>query len=107
MTVPAGTPADQKVYIAGELAALDPDLPSWDPGAVALTKIDATHWIITFDADKRSLLQYKFTLGSWDREELTESCAAPANRSAEVTFGATPSQTVNDVVANWKSVPPC
>jgi hypothetical protein len=107
VTVPEGTPADQKVYIAGELSNLEPDLPSWDPGAVALTKVDATHWSISFEADEGSLMEYKYTLGSWDREELTAACVPPSNRSMEVTFGDTASQTVNDTVANWKTVPPC
>ena len=49
VTVPATTDATgRSVYIAGFLDRLDGGLPQWDPGGVSLTRVDATHWTITF-----------------------------------------------------------
>ena len=47
-TVPATTDGTgRSVYIAGTLTRLDGGMPDWDPGAVRLARVDATHWTIT------------------------------------------------------------
>ncbi len=49
VTVPATTDATgRSVHIAGFLDRFDGGYPQWDPGAVSLTRVDATHWTIDF-----------------------------------------------------------
>jgi hypothetical protein len=108
VTVPDHTAATgMSVYIAGELNLLDPTLPAWDPGAVVLTQVDATHWTISFTAVEETIVQYKYTLGSWDYVEKSDTCAELANRMLTVTYGESGIQTVNDTVENWRNVAPC
>ena len=98
VTVPAHTPVTDSVFIAGELNLLDPTLPAWDPGAVVLTQVDATHWTISFTAVEETIVQYKYTLGSWDFVEKSDTCAELANRMLTVTYGESGTQAVNTAV---------
>ncbi len=66
VTVPATTPADSSVYIAGTLHLLDGGLPEWNPGGVVLNRVDGTHWTITLTGKETTQIEYKYTLGSWD-----------------------------------------
>src|SRR6476660_820685 len=61
VTVPASTPADAKVFLAGNLPAVG----NWRPDGTALQKQDNGHWRATLRLPKGRELQYKFTLGSW------------------------------------------
>jgi hypothetical protein len=107
VTVPAGTPADKSVYIAGFLDRLDGNNPQWNPGDVVLTKIDATTWRITFTGKETTQIEYKYTLGSWDFVEKDGACGEIPNRALTLSYGATGVQMVNDVVLNWRNVAPC
>jgi glycosidase len=107
VTVPANTPADWTVHIAGTLSQLDGGYPDWDPGAVAMSKVDATHWTITFTGKEGTSLAYKYTLGSWDYVEKGVDCEELADRTLTLDFGSDGTQTVNDTVANWRNVSPC
>lgn len=102
LTVPANTPASATVSVAGTLSQLDSTLPDWTPGAVVLTKVDATHWTLTINTEEGKGVDYKYTLGSWDTVEKNATCGEVANRHVTVTFGASSTtQAVNDTVANW------
>ena len=82
VTVPAGTPA---CYIAG-------DMNSWS--FTAMTKVDETHYTITFDNVTKST-QYKYTCGEgWDYVEVQADGSDMGNRSWSDA----------DVVAAWKTV---
>src|SRR5262249_48194498 len=60
VTVPSTTDATgRSVYIAGTLSRLDGGLPDWDPGAVVLTQVDATHWTITLSGLENTPIEYK------------------------------------------------
>lgn len=107
VTVPAYTPTGLTVYIAGTLAQLDGDLPDWDPGAVALTQTGANTWSVTLSGTEGTVVQYKYTLGSWDFVEKGVSCEELANRTMTLTYGTDGQQTVSDTVANWRNVSPC
>jgi hypothetical protein len=108
VTVPATTDSTgRSVYIAGFLDRLDGGLPQWDPGGVVLTRVDATHWTITLTGNEGVPLEYKYTLGDWDHVEKGAACDEIANRTLTLTYGATGSQAVNDVVPNWRNVAPC
>jgi hypothetical protein len=104
VTVPGNTPTDATVYIAGNLSGFDGGLPDWDPGGVALTKVGDFDWTITLTGPDPVLVQYKYTLGSWDFVEKGASCEEISNREAGVTFG---DNTFNDTVLNWRNIAPC
>ena len=95
------------VHIAGFLDRLDGGFPQWDAAATPLTRVDATHWTITFTGKEATQIEYKYTLGSFDFVEKDGICGEIANRQLTLSYGATGTQTVNDVVPNWRNVPPC
>jgi glycosidase/fibronectin type 3 domain-containing protein len=108
VTVPATTDgAGRSVHIAGTLDRLDGGLPPWDPGATALTRVDATHWTIELTGTEATQLEYKYTLGDWDHVEKDGACGEIANRQLTLSFGSGGNQTVNDTVQNWRNVAPC
>jgi len=108
VTVPATTDATgRSVYIAGALDRLDGGLPQWNPGGVALTRADATHWTITLTGKEATQIEYKYALGDWDHVEKDGACGEIANRQLTLSYGSTGTQTVNDTVLNWRNVAPC
>lgn len=107
VTVPAVTPPGDTVYIAGSLHLLDGGYPEWDPGATALSQLDASTWTITFTGREGTELQYKYTLGSWDYVEKGPACEELDNRVVILQYGGSGVQTINDTVANWRNVAPC
>ncbi len=108
VTVPSTTDATgRSVHIAGFLDRLDGNLPQWDPGAVALTRLDATHWSITLTGKESVQTEYKYTLGDWDHVEKDASCGEISNRLLTLSYGADGNQAINDTVLNWRNVAPC
>jgi glycosidase/fibronectin type 3 domain-containing protein len=108
VTVDATTDATgRSVHIAGFLDRLDGNFPQWDPGAVSLTRVDATTWTITFTGLEGTQLEYKYTLGDWDHVEKDGACGEINNRTLTLSYGANGTQTVNDTVPNWRNVAPC
>lgn len=104
VTVPEGTPADATVFIAGNFGGLDSGLPAWDPAGIALSKMSEYAWTVTLSGPNPALLEYKYTLGSWDMVEKGAACEEIGNRATSVTYG---SQTVSVAVLNWGNVAPC
>jgi len=108
VTVPASTDGTGlSVYIAGFLDRLDGNLPQWDPGGVVLTQVDPTTWTITLIGKETTQIEYKYTLGDWEHVEKDDVCGEISNRQLTLSYGATGTQTVNDVVLNWRNVAPC
>ena len=108
VTVPATTDATgRSVYIAGFLDRLDGGLPQWNPGVVSLTRVDATHWTITFTGREATQLEYKYTLGDWEHVEKDGACGEIANRQLTLSYGATGTQAISDAIVNWRNVAPC
>ena len=108
VTVPSTTDATGRiVHIAGTLDRLDGNLPSWDPGGVELTRVDATHWTITLTGKEGTQLEYKYALGDWEHGEKGATCEEIGNRTLTLDYGLTGTQTVNDTVVNWRNVAPC
>ena len=93
--------------IAGFLDRLNGRLPQWNPGGVALTRVDATHWTITLTGKETVQIEYQYTLGSWDYVEKDGVCGEVGNRQLTLSYGATGIQTINDTVLNWRNVAPC
>ena len=108
VTVPASTDSTgRSVYIAGTLSRLDGSLPDWNPGAVVMTRVDATHWTITLSGKETTQIEYKYTLGDWEHVEKGASCEELANRQLTLSYGSSGTQVVNDTVLNWRNVDPC
>jgi hypothetical protein len=64
-SLPASTPPEDSLYIAG-------DFTGWNPGAAQymLQKNAEEKWSITLDAQANgTVIQYKFTRGSWGTVE--------------------------------------
>jgi hypothetical protein len=108
VTVPGTTDVTGRpVYIAGTLDRLNGGLPSWDPSAVVMTQVDATHWTITLTGPESTDIEYKYALGSWDYVEKGTVCDELTNRMLTLNYGTNGTQTVNDTVLNWRNVAPC
>ncbi len=108
VTVPASTDGTgRSVFIAGTLDRLDGGLPSWNPGGVVLTRVDATHWRVTLTGKEATQIEYKYTLGDWDHVEKDAACGEISNRLLTLSYGTTGTQAVADTVQNWRNVAPC
>jgi glycosidase len=106
VTVPASTDATgRSVHVAGTLAALGG--VDWDPGAGAMTRVDATHWTLTLSGKEATNVEFKFVLGDWNYVEKDASCGETANRTTTLDYGSSGAQTVTAVVDNWRNVAPC
>ena len=92
-SVPANTPANASIYIAGSFN-------NWDPGNTnyILTNNGGTY-SITLPAGAGTI-QFKFTLGSWATNETTANGAQLPNRT--FTYGN--GSTINLSIARWASV---
>jgi metallo-beta-lactamase class B len=76
--VPAATPSGATLYIAG-------NFNNWNPGAAdyALRK-QGGDYAITLPAHVRGAIEFKFTLGSWERVETDAAGGDVANRTFTV-----------------------
>ncbi|HEY6092058.1 MAG TPA: alpha/beta hydrolase-fold protein [Gemmatimonadales bacterium] len=99
--VPDGTGT---VYLAGSL----PELGPWRPDGRVLTGTGRDR-TVELSAAAGTTLEYKFTLGSWDREALSSNGSVPPNNT--LTFGrdtvvaqeiATFKRPAADYVADWR-----
>jgi predicted alpha/beta superfamily hydrolase len=73
--VPPVTPKDAVVYIAGNHTLLG----NWNPGAIALKKIDDSTRSRSFTVQVGQELEYKITLGTWESQALYSTADVPAN----------------------------
>ena len=92
-TIPANTPSEDIIYIAGDLNGWDPGNPDYE-----LTKNENDLWDITLpeEPDGTTIL-FKFTRGDWGTVEKGASGEEIANR--EFTYGN--GDTVNVDILNW------
>jgi hypothetical protein len=111
VTVPATTDGvGLDVNIAGFLDRLDGGYPQWDPTETALTRIDATHWTISFTGLEGTALEYKYALDhptAWHHVEKDGTCGEIPNRQLTLAYGTDGTQLVADTVLNWRNVEPC
>jgi hypothetical protein len=96
VTVPANTPANAPVYLAGN----QPELGGWAPAGFLLTKGDdgKYHGKIVFGARPGSGVSYKVTRGGWDTVEKSEAGAEIADRTLIIPREDT---TAEITVARW------
>ena len=94
LTVPTSTPDTALVYIAGTFNG-------WDPGMTAYRlerRGDGTH-AIELPATVRGPIEFKFTLGSWERVETKADGADVSNRRHTVPENG---GTWSGAVAGWR-----
>ncbi len=72
---PAATPSDAKIFIAGN----SPVLGNWDPGKVVMRKENDSLWSVSGDAPSGSFIEFKITLGSWQRQAMYQKGIIPGN----------------------------
>ena len=92
--VPATTPSTATIYVAGSFNG-------WAPGAprYALARAPDGSFVLTLPDSVRGAIEFKFTLGSWDRAETTPNgAAAPNRRAVAPPAGA---DTIEATVAGW------
>lgn len=97
LTVPASTPADQTVYVAGTFNGWNPGNPQY-----ALTDQGSDLWVITLPTSVRGSVEFKFTLGSWETVEMNAAGFDVPNRT--YTIPATGTDTYLGTVATWRNV---
>jgi CubicO group peptidase (beta-lactamase class C family) len=76
LTVPKNTPKDAAIYVAGSFN-------HWQTNAAdyRLAAAEDGQYEITLPSSVRGKIEFKFTLGSWDRAELDAAGAETSNRS--------------------------
>ncbi|MEU4420911.1 glycoside hydrolase family 97 catalytic domain-containing protein [Actinoplanes sp. NPDC024001] len=90
--VPANTPPGDIVHLPGSL----PELGPWDPGKVAMTQVEPGIWETTLSVLEGTVVQYKYTRGSWETVEHWGEITGTTNRSAAITYGTAGTQVVDD-----------
>jgi metallo-beta-lactamase class B len=97
LAVPDGTPEGAGVYVAGTFN-------DWNPGADGWRLVrEGALYSITLPDSVRGPIEFKFTLGSWDRVELTASGGDVPNRT--FTVPPTGAITWTGAVGAWRSGP--
>lgn len=94
--LPAGTPSDASVHIAGTFNGWNPGHPDWRLRPAA----DGQGWSITLPPTVRGPVEFKLTLGSWETGEATVSGEDAPNRAVVVPDTGTHVITVR--VAAWR-----
>jgi pullulanase len=95
VTVPADTPADAGIFIAG-------DFQGWNPGSPAhrLTRVSDHIYEITLALELNATIEYKFTRGDWSTVEKGRRGEEISNRKLTVAATA----VVEHAVANWRDL---
>jgi hypothetical protein len=96
--VPDHTPGT--VYLVGDIDALGP----WNPGAAPMTQTNQSGvWTRTLSILDGTMLQYKYTRGSWDTVESWGSITGFNNRSVLISYGTDGVQMVDNTATDWGS----
>lgn len=96
LNVPKNTPDNATIYISGNHKVLG----NWNPGKVALKKIAAFQYQISFSFPKGTHLEFKFTRGNWDTVERDKDVKERSNRKLIVKKG----QSLNLQVLQWSDL---
>jgi hypothetical protein len=98
--MPLGTRGD--VYIAGNFGG---GYPEWEPAGLQLqSPLAGPVWSARLLLPPGTVIEYKFTQGSWESVEKSPGCEEIPNRT--LTVGNTP-MIVRDQVEQWANHPPC
>lgn len=96
LSVPANTPTTADVYLSGVIN-------SWNAASAdyKLTRNTNGTYSITLSIASGTVLQFKFTRGTWESVEVNSNGSDIANRTFTTSGGQ---QTVNLTVAKWKDL---
>jgi glycosidase len=100
LTVPADTPKDATIFIAG-------DFQGWNPGKTPMTAAADGTWEISLPLTEGQALQYKYTRGSWEAVEKDAGCGEIPNRTVTVTYGTDGTMVVTDEAQKWRDIAKC
>lgn len=92
------------LFIAGDFGT--DALPFWDPAGIPMEQVDDQHWTVTLEIPEGARVQYKYVRGAWTAVEKGPECEEIANRTVDVTAGATDLQT-DDLIAKWRDLDNC
>ena len=93
VTAPPNTPPSDIIYIASSIA-------NWTANGERMSPLTGNRWTETMTLGSGSVLQYRYTRGSWATDERNAAGVEIPNRTLSVTkTGLT--QTVNDTVVRW------
>jgi predicted alpha/beta superfamily hydrolase len=95
LAVPADTPADAGVFLAGSLL-----VAPWRPDGARMTRTAGGSYTVTIDLPAGATLEYKFTRGAWATVEKNAAGADIGNRRLQVSSSDT-TQTVTNAVLRW------
>ena len=96
-SVPASTPAGAVIYVAGSFN-------NWDPAAEGFRLTpQGGSYAITLGDSVRGPVEFKFTLGSWEKVEVTATGEDVSNRT--FTVPALGAATYSGTVAAWRTGP--
>ena len=94
--VPAETPSNNTVYIAGGTLPLE-----WNPSKEPMTNLGGGIWEITLQFLEGTDLQYKYVRGAWERVEWWGTIINVANRSVIINYGVDGTQLVDNTATDW------
>jgi hypothetical protein len=97
VSVPGNTPADAKLYLAGNLT----DIGSWRQDGVLLTKASDGTYSTVITEPEGTILQYKLNRGTWLTVEKASQGEEIADRT--IYFGASGVELIR--VASWRDIP--
>ncbi|MBI3958158.1 MAG: hypothetical protein HY328_05055, partial [Chloroflexi bacterium] len=97
--VPESTPGGDEIFIAGDSANVFG--LAFSPGAQPMTKVGENLWEWSAMIKAGSVLQYKYTRGSWETVEQWGTIRGLTNRVLEVTGGSDGTLLVDDTATDW------
>lgn len=97
--VPDFTPDGDELFIAGDNA--DVFGAAFSAGTQPMTKVGDNLWEWTATIKEGTLLQYKYTRGTWESVEQWGTIRGFTNRALEVTAGADGTLLVDDTAIDW------
>ncbi|MDX1701579.1 MAG: alpha/beta hydrolase-fold protein, partial [Melioribacteraceae bacterium] len=83
-----------KIYISGN----EPALGNWSPDSIELEK-KKEYWEKELEFSSGELIEFKFTLGSWETEALDDAGKIPKNREIVITSDT----IVTYYITSWKN----
>ena len=101
---PDFTPAGDELFIAGDNA--DVFGAAFSPGSQPLTKTGDNLWEWSATVKTGTVLQYKYTRGSWETVEQWGTISGLTNRLLEVTGGSNGTLLVDDTATDWDAEGP-
>ena len=78
--IPVNIPDTSSICISGD----NSQFGMWDPAKVKLIKQKDGSWLKTFHFAEETILSYKITRGSWDKEALNDDGNVPQNSTLKV-----------------------